>query len=244
MPEGPSLIILKEQVQSFLGKKVLEVSGNSKEDIARISGKKVAAFKTWGKHFLICFDGFAVRIHFLLFGTYRINEAKDATPRLGLRFRNGYINFYTCSVKIIEGDLNALYDWTADIMSGYWDAKAAKKKIKAQPDTLLCDVLLDQHIFAGSGNIIKNEVLYRTRLHPLNTVISVPARKLSELITEIRNYAFDFLKWKKEFTLKKHWLAHTKNVCLRCNLPIVKKYLGKTNRRTFYCENCQRRYRS
>lgn len=242
MPEGPSLVILKEQVQVFVGKRVLEVSGNSKEDIQRVADKKISAFKTWGKHFLICFDSFTVKIHFLLFGTYRINEAKDSAPRFCMRFDNGYINFYTCSVKIIEEDLNTVYDWTADIMSDSWDAKAARKKLKAQPDTLLCDALLDQHIFAGSGNIIKNEVLYRVRLHPLNTVASIPAKKLSALIKETRNYAFDFLKWKKAFTLKKHWLAHTKKTCHRCNLPIIKHYLGKTKRRTYYCDNCQLLY--
>jgi hypothetical protein len=32
MPEGPSIVILKEAVQSFKGKKVKEVSGNSKID--------------------------------------------------------------------------------------------------------------------------------------------------------------------------------------------------------------------
>nr|MBA4141035.1 endonuclease [Segetibacter sp.] len=68
MPEGPSNVILKELVQSFKGKKVLEVDGNSKQDIQRIAGKKVIDFKSWGKHFLICFKNFSVRIHFMLFG--------------------------------------------------------------------------------------------------------------------------------------------------------------------------------
>ncbi len=76
MPEGPSNVILKELVQSFKGKKVLEVDGNSKQDIQRIAGKKVIDFKSWGKHFLICFKNFSVRIHFILFGSYRINERK------------------------------------------------------------------------------------------------------------------------------------------------------------------------
>lgn len=242
MPEGPSIIILKEQVQHFKGKKVVAVTGNSKEDIQRIKDRAVVDFRSWGKHFLICFGDFSVRIHFMLFGTYRINEEKNAVPRLGISFDDGYINFYACSVKFIEGALDEQYDWSADIMNDLWDEKAARKKLKAQPTALLCDVLLDQQVFAGSGNIIKNEVLYRTRSHPLNTVSALPPKKLTELIKETRNYAFDFLRWKKELTLKKHWLAHTKTVCSRCDLPLIKEYLGKTKRRTFYCNNCQRSY--
>ncbi len=26
----------------------------------------------------------------------------------------------------------------------------------------------------------------------------------------------------RNYELKKHWLAHTKKICLRCNLPIIK----------------------
>ena len=81
---------------------------------------------------------------------------------------------------------------------------------RAQPDQLVCDALLDQNIFAGVGNIIKNEVLFRIKVHPENTIQSLPPRKLTEMINEARNYSFDFLKWKKAFVLKKHWLIHTK----------------------------------
>jgi len=204
MPEGPSIVILKEQVQLFAGKKVTEVSGNSKENISSALGEKIIDFKTWGKHFLICFPDFTIRIHLMLFGSYRINEVKELAPRLGLAFDNGFINFYACSVKIISAPLDTVYDWTADIMSPVWDEKAAYKKLEAHRGSLLCDVLLDQHIFAGSGNIIKNEVLHRVRLHPLNKVESIPPAKLILLIKEMRNYAFDFLRWKKAFILKKH----------------------------------------
>jgi endonuclease-8 len=239
MPEGPSIIMLKEEVQSFIGKKIAKVEGNSKLDIQRLSGKEIIDFKSWGKHFLICFKDFTLRIHFMLFGSYRINEQKEAAPRLRLIFKNGEINFYACSVKFIEEDLNEVYDWTSDVMSDLWNPKAAKQKLKKIPNALVCDALLDQHIFTGVGNIIKNEVLFRTRIHPESEGGQLPAKKVSELIKEARNYRFDFLKWKKEYVLRKHWLAHTKRICPRCYIPFVKKHCGKTNRRSFFCENCQ-----
>jgi endonuclease-8 len=239
MPEGPSIVILREAVSAFGGKKVLRVAGNTKEDKERLVNKKVLAFRSWGKHFLIVFKGFAVRIHFLLFGSYRINEEKETAPRLSLAFKDGELNFYACSVKFIEGDVNDVYDWSADIMADQWDPAAAVKKLKAHPDMLACDALLDQDIFAGSGNIIKNEVLWRIKMHPLTQMGAVKPKQLRQLADETRNYAFDFLEWKKTYVLKKNWKAHTKRTCARCELPLVKEYLGKTNRRTFYCPNCQ-----
>jgi endonuclease-8 len=243
MPEGPSIIILNELVIPFKGKKVTAVSGNTKVKVDDLKGQKVVDFKSWGKHFLICFPKKTIRIHFLLFGTYRINEIKDSPPRLHLQFGKQQLNFYACSVKLIEEDLNTVYDWSADVMNPVWDPKKARAKLYQHAATLACDALLDQNIFAGVGNIIKNEVLFRIRIHPESKVGKIPARQLSTLIKEAHNYSFDFLKWKKEFTLKKHWLAHTRKICPRCNIPFIKKYTGKTKRRSFFCTNCQKLYK-
>jgi endonuclease-8 len=113
----------------------------------------------------------------------------------------------------------------ADVLNEQWNARKAKLKLKLQPDIMVCDALLDQQIFSGVGNIIKNEVLYRIRLHPETKVKSLPARKLSDLIREARVYSFDFLEWKKNFTLRKHWLAHTKKTCLRLPVTLNQKIL-------------------
>lgn len=243
MPEGPSIVILKELAAPFEGKKVLAVAGNSKVEKERAAGQVVTEFKSWGKHFLICFKDFAIKIHFLLFGSYRINEDRAMEPRLGLQFKNGKMNFYACSVKILEGNLDQIYDWSADVMSEKWDAATAKKKLLAKPGMLACDALLDQNIFAGCGNIIKNEVLFRIKLHPKSKIGALSARKRNEMIKEARDYSFDFLRWKKAYVLRKHWLVHTKKTCPRCEIPLIKEILGKYKRRTFFCSKCQVLYK-
>lgn len=240
MPEGPTIVILTEEVSRFTGQKIIAVSGNTKIDQTRLFNKKIIAFKSWGKHFLICFKGFTLKIHFLMFGSYQVNEKKPGRPvGLNLKFKKGEINFYTCSIKFLEGDLDEHYDWTADVMNDGWNPKAAKSKLAKRPDALVCDALLEQDIFAGVGNIIKNEILYRVRVHPESKVHALPRLKLKKLVDETRIYSFQFLEWKKKYELKKHWLAHTKKICLRCNLPIVKKYTGVKKRRSFFCKNCQ-----
>lgn len=244
MPEGPSIVILKGEAAPFKGKKVLAVSGNSKVDKERALGETVVDFKSWGKHFLICFRTFTIKIHFMLFGSYRINEERESTPRLSLKFKHGVMNFYACSVKILDADLDTIYDWSTDVMSDTWSPQAAKQKLLRHPEMLVCDALLDQNIFAGSGNIIKNEVLFRTRIHPHSTIAGLSARKLNELIREDRNYSFDFLKWKQAYVLRKHWLVHNKGICPHCETKLVREYLGKHHRRTFYCRKCQVLYQA
>ena len=242
MPEGPSIVILREAAAKFRGKTVRDASGNSKLDLTRMAGRRVVALKSWGKHFLIEFRGFSLRVHMLMFGTYRIDDRKPAPARMSLRFDNGELNFYSSSLKYIEGPLEDTYDWRADVLDPDWDPQLARRKLKAQRSTLACDALLDQGIFAGVGNIIKNEVLFRIGVHPESRVGDLPPRKLGELIAQARQYSFDFLEWKRQFVLRQHWLVHTKRSCPTCGSPIAKQYLGTTNRRTFFCSHCQVRY--
>ena len=244
MPEGPSLVILREETSAFKGKKIARAEGNTKTvQLDRLQDQPIVALRSWGKHFLIELPDLTLRIHFMLFGSYRINERKESPPRLSLQFSDGSeLNFYACSVKPVEQDLDTIYDWDADIMSPTWNPAKARKKLRAQPDMLVCDALLDQDIFAGVGNIIKNEVLFRIRLHPLSTIGGLPAPKLRQLVEQARQYSFDFLAWKKAFVLKKNWLAHTKSTCPRCKIAFMKGHLGQSRRRSFYCERCQKRY--
>lgn len=244
MPEGPSIVIAKEFISSFSGKTIVEASGNAGIDMTLLTGRKIIAIRTWGKHLLIVLKNTTVRIHFLMFGSYSVNEQirADRSVRLRLKFKKDVLYFYTCAVKLLEGDADELYDWEADVMSDHWNAAKARKKLKKMPEVMVCDALLDQEIFAGVGNIIKNEVLYRIRLHPETLLGDVPPRMLTSLINEARNYSFDFLKWKKAYELKKHWLIYTKKKCKRCDSPAIKEYTGTTKRRTFFCENCQKRY--
>jgi endonuclease-8 len=179
----------------------------------------------------------------MLFGSYRINEKKESPPRLSLQFAKGELNFYTCSVQFIEEELDTVYDWSTDVMADEWDEKAALQKLRASEGLMACDALLDQKIFSGVGNIIKNEVLFRIRVHPASLVDKLPPKKQKEMAAEARKYSFQFLEWKKKFELKKHWLAHTKKICPRDEIPFRKDYLGKTHRRTFYCEQCQVLYK-
>lgn len=246
MPEGPSIIILKEAVIQFRGKVILDAWGSGGADTSQLVGRRIIDIRSLGKQLFIMVRGATVRIHLLMFGTYSVNEQDrpDSRVRLALKFRKGSVYFYTCSVTNITGDPDEVLDWASDVMSDQWNPGAARKKLKSEGDELISDALLDQDIFAGVGNIIKNEVLYRIRLHPETLVKEIPPRLIGLMMKETRKYCFEFLEQKKAGTLKQHWEAYTKKICRRCDLPFSKKYIGRTKRRTFYCENCQVYYYS
>ena len=243
MPEGPTIVILCEECAKFRGRLVRRAEGNTRLiDPARMVGKKALAFRSWGKHFLVQFSGFTLKVHFMLFGRYRIDERKEnAHPRLSLAFANGELNLYACSVRYLEGKPEDHYDWRSDVMAPEWDPALARKKLRAlPPDTLACDALLDQSIFSGVGNIIKNEALFNIRLSPLSTIGDLPARKLGELVREARDYSYRFLELKKAYVLRKNYQVHQRGTCPRCGGKLRVNHLGRTHRRAFWCPNCQK----
>lgn len=237
--EGPSLVILREELTFLKGQKVIAAEGNASIPMDRIVGRKIKSFKSFGKHLLIQFHSFTIRIHFLMFGSYRINERKDLNVRLRLSFDDDKVNFYSCAVSMINEPLDDVYDWEVDVMSREWNPAKARRKLRKARDMNVGDALLNQDIFAGVGNIIKNEVLYRIGVHPENNIGDLPPRKLTQLITEAREYSFDFYRWKKVYALRKNWLIYKKKKCKQCGNAVTLKHTGKNPRRSFSCEHCQ-----
>jgi endonuclease-8 len=240
MPEGPIIIILKEELKPFKHQRVIAAKGyTNKMDPHRITGQTLNNIKSWGKHLLLCFDDFTVRVHLMLFGSYRINSRGKHNASLSLQFENGEVNFYISSIVLIDKPLNEVYDWSADVMSKKWDTEKAIAKLKVKPKALVGDVLLDQKIFSGVGNIIRNEALFRARIHPDSIIGNMPDKKLHELIDQTIKYTFDFLKWKKKDVLRKHFEAYEQDMCPRDHVPFHKADLGKTKRHTYYCDVCE-----
>ena len=248
--EGPSLYLAAEQLQPFAGRRIEGVSGNSKIGIDRLAGQKVNAIFAWGKHLVFQTDTFALRVHFMLWGTFAAtvkgrsvtgDYRRTGPPRLVLNFPNGEITMWAASVKFVEDvDAKAAYDFSANVMADEWDARAALAKTRAFPRAEIADVLLDQAIFAGVGNIIKNEVLFRTRVSPFTKVRDISDRKLKAIVADARTFSFRFLELRRIFALRKNLEVYRKSNCPRCGGKIERRVHGQRARRSFFCAKCQR----
>lgn len=244
--EGPSLFLAQEQLKPFKGKIVTAAEGNTKAiDATTLVGLPVKDIFSWGKHLVFQFPDFAIRIHFMLFGTFEANVdgtwvtgdyRKARAARLALTFDNGVINMFNCSVKVIESrNAKKEYDFRADIMSKKWDPKLAYEKLKKQPNEEIADALLDQDIFAGVGNIIKNEVLSRMKIAPQHRVGDLSPAKLKAIIADAQAYSLQFYAWRKKFVLRKHLLVHRKGACPYCGGKLTRAKTGKRQRWSYWC---------
>lgn len=248
--EGPSIRLAVEQLQPFAGRRIQRVSGNSRIGIARLRRKRVHEIFSWGKHLVFQFDRFAMRVHFMLWGTYAATVAgrsvtgdyrRSGPPRLTLDFPNGQITIWSSSLKFVEGsEVRFHYDFTSDVLSDTWDPTEAFRKARTFRRNEIADVLLDQAIFAGVGNIIKNEVLFRTRTNPRSKVGRLSDRKLRAIVADARVFSFRFLELRRRQALRANLEVYGRSLCPSCGGKITRVVHGERARRTYLCATCQR----
>ncbi|HEX5070204.1 MAG TPA: hypothetical protein VFV78_08295 [Vicinamibacterales bacterium] len=252
--EGPSIHLAAEQLRPFVGRRIKGVSGNSRIGIARFRSQRVAAIFAWGKHLVFQFSDFALRVHFLLWGTFAAtvrgqsvtgDYRRSGPPRLELRFGNGTITIWSASLRFVESSAaRDAYDFTVDVMAPEWDARAARQRVRRHSGALIADVLLDQSIFAGVGNIIKNEVLFRTRTSPFARVRDLSPRRLRAIVDDARAFSFRFLELRRIFALRKNLEIYGNSLCPSCGGKVSRRIHGVRQRRSFSCPACQRRTRA
>lgn len=248
--EGPSLFLAAEQLVPMIGYKIMEVVGNTKIGKERLLDKNILSIFSFGKYLFLQFDSFALRIHFLLWGSFQaIINGKKVTgdyplktrmPRLALVLKDSWVAFYSCSIRFVESaNAKEECNFSIDIMSKQWKSTQAFSKLKKIPNTEIGDALLDQTIFAGVGNIIKNEVLVRAKTSPQHLIGDLSDYKLKKIIRITNKYVFEFYGWRKNFELKKHYIIYRQRTCKLCGSKVLRKRTGLRNRWSYICPACE-----
>jgi endonuclease-8 len=237
MPEGPAILHLRNQILPFKGKTVTEAGGYGKMKTAWIKGKKLKDILTWGKHLLFVFPDGTVRVHLGLFGDVLINERRKTNPSFYMKFPKGAVYGYVVRAQKLENPIDKTYDWRVDILSDQFDKAHVKSLLKEKAKKTIDDILMDQDIFSGVGNKIRNEALYRAGIHPLSVVGKIPAAKITKLINEVVKYAKLFYK-----NLEKKGVHDNFDVYQKEYAPdgseVTMKVL-KTKRKIFFSEHKQ-----
>lgn len=241
MPEGPSILHLKDHLLPFKNKIVKKAGGYGDMPTAWMKGKKLLDIDTWGKHLLLIFTNGTVRIHLGLFGEVLVNERKKVNRSFFLEFTNGEINGYIVKAKKLEEPIEEIYDWRTDILSPHFDKTYVKKLIRNEAGKPIDDILMNQEIFTGVGNKIRNEALYRAGIHPLSLANKIPAAKLTKLVNEVVKYAKMFYKNLSKDGTHKDFDVYKKDFALDGS-EVTMKVLKKTKRKIYFSEHRQELY--
>ncbi len=238
MPEGPSLLHLKNKLLPFKGKVVREAGGYGPMPTEWIKGKKLQDILTWGKHLLFVFPNGTVRVHLMLFGEILINERKKVNRSFFLEFNKEEINGYVVKAQKLDGKPEEIYDWRVDIMSKTFKPAFVKTLLKSYAEKTIDDVLMNQEVFSGSGNKIRNEALYRAGIHPLSITGKIPAAKITHLIKEVTRYARIFYDELETNGVNKSFSVYQQQYAPDGS-EVIMKVLPRTKRKIFFSEHKQ-----
>ncbi|KAM9375417.1 endonuclease 8-like 3 [Pholidichthys leucotaenia] len=260
MVEGPGCTLNGEKIRARVqkGQKVKEVRGslttlaknNSGTDVfLGFRGCQYTGVETLGKELFLYFGARALRVHFGMNGSMRINpavrrEKTGSALALEIHLTNDVVYFFDSTVEIrltedCKQRVRAME--SLDVCSSKFSFFRSEEAVKSQGSRMLCDVLLDQAVMPGVGNIIKNEALFDSGLYPAVKVQQLTDEQIHHLVKMTRDFSLLFYKCHKSGSpLYKHYKVYKRPQCGQCSHVITVCRLGDNGRMTYFCERCQK----
>lgn len=266
MPELPEVETVREQMEK-------ELIGDSIESIKvldrmcfegdedRLRGKKISGISRIGKWLFVHFEtGEGAEIHLKMTGRLTINENyedKEHT-RVIIRLKSGRSVYYWDTrrfgyIKPLNNLENAKFQLSARL--GPEPVEISEKELIAKLNKTarkIKDVLLDQSIMAGVGNIYANDGLWEAGIRPTRIAKSLSSEEVVNLLKSVRKVMGSGLKaggasdntyrdfygnmgsYQDEFLV----YGKTNGICLKCGGKL--KYEKVSGRGTWWCHICQR----
>jgi endonuclease VIII len=236
---------------------VLDVSspqGRFAEGAVAIDGQRCTGVEAFGKHLIYRFaNGFALHIHLGLFGKFRTAKRPALEPKGEVRVRmmsdrhvvdiNGP---NTCEV-LDTAELLALTSRIGpDVLRKDADPDKAWARI-SKSRVSIGQLLMDQSVLAGIGNIYRSEILWRQGVHPQRLGNAVTREEFERLWADavhlleigVKNNAIitvDGVK-KSQSRYGERVNIFNKPHCPTCAGEI--RAFEIATRRAFVCEQCQ-----
>ncbi len=268
MPEGDSLYQAAAALRPLLvGVPLLavEIRHHPQPDLV---GRHATRVESRGKHLLIHIEGNAVlHVHLGMTGAFHRYspgerwQKPEGMARLVLVTETDVVVCFQppdCERLDARGldRHRGLVRLGPDLIQETCDLDEASRRARA-PDQVtrpVLDVLLDQRVSAGIGNVYKSEVLFLCGVHPLTPTGELADETLADLFATARRLLIANRDEPRRTTTwgptgQRHpasrlWVyGRGRRACLRCRTPLRTKRLGEHRRGTTWCPACQPRDR-
>jgi endonuclease VIII len=275
MPEGDTIFRTARNIgRALMGKPVIGFRTTFPllmrfNDDTPLVGQTVDQVEARGKWLLIHFSGGGILTsHLLMNGSwhiYRHGERWQA-PRFNMRIVIENSEYQAVGFRVpvarmhteqsLARDLHVAQP-ANDVLSAEFDASAALERLLEQRTQALADVLLDQSVLAGVGNVFKSEICFVLGLHPFRAVGSltreeaartiVTAQKLlrANVLEDSGDLIVTFRSRQRRTTNSSDpsaslWVyGRAGEPCRRCGEQIRRRIQGEDARVTFWCPLCQ-----
>jgi endonuclease-8 len=278
MPEGDTIYRTARAMQRVLAGAVVTGFETGYAHLARVNddtpltGRTIERVEARGKWLLVYFSGDLILLsHMLMSGIWHLYRADETwqKPRRHMRvmlttpewqavgFHIPVAAFHTArslerktSVPKLGPDILAE---SFSLQQGV-DALTAHKL--SAPEDEIANVLLNQRVIAGLGNVYKSEVCFATAVHPFRTMRTLTAEEITAITEVAHRYMVQNVKDGTEEEIVTYtgsrrttrssnsrarlWVYGRRGeVCRRCGTIIQANKQGPDARTTFWCPECQ-----
>lgn len=252
MAEGPLVHHYVKQLKNVLQGKDVEIEFRLKslrDKNPSLKKNQVKKVEAYGKQFRIHLaNGDVILIHLMMWGFWRIYKKGDTWDKpikqARVIFRTDSHEVVVFSAPVVKlfkfSDLKNDPRWSnlgPDPLRSDFSSKLFFNRLEENPSREIGEALLDQKVIAGMGNILRNEVLFRSHIHPRRKVSSLSKSDKKELLYWT---LLLFKKWMKQMGKRNDWIQiyrRSGKPCPICNALI--KFFYQAGRITFACPNCQ-----
>lgn len=187
MPEGHSVHRTAKQFsKSFLNRR-LEVSSPQGRftQAALISGQKLTKSEAWGKQLVLHFESAAIRVHLGIYGKWSFRSYQDSPPDPVGAVRARFLGEEqvvdlrgptACEVVDFSQIPELFNRLGPDPLRPDTKGRAKQEFLDrvAKRKVAIGQLLMDQSVLAGVGNVYRAELLFRANLSPFTPGNQVP----------------------------------------------------------------------
>ncbi len=251
MPEGDSILRIAKQLAPFVGQQLERATTQGL--IRELAGRTIAAVTTHGKHLIIELDdAHQIRVHLGINGRFRLYGraegdaivARTSPGNASLVLATATRVFVWRTARTVEVTTRrapmrgvAVGALGPDVLAADFDPEVAARAAAETPARVVAEVLLDQRVAAGIGNIWKTEALFACRIDPRTPIAALSHDQLVAL------YAAAAALMRASVTDERpSYAAYSRShqPCPRCGASIAVYQLGDPPRWTWSCPDCQK----
>jgi endonuclease-8 len=240
MPEGDALRRAADRLQVLVGQRVAVETPHPRAAVkglaARLDGHVLEAVDAVGKNLLLRFDGgLVLHSHLRMTGRWRVDpRGSRRVGRPWLVLRGDTHEGVLWNGPVLELRRDAVSHLGPDIL----DAVPDLAPFRAQPPSRqIGDVLLDQRVVAGIGNLWKAEALWEARVSPWRPLGDVGDDELRATLQAAHRLMLTTVEGARP--LRRSY-RRAGRPCPRCSTLIRSFPQGDDARTAYWCPNCQR----
>lgn len=242
MPEGDSIHRAARRLGALVGCRVSVSSPHPRGLLtgvaAAVDGRVLEGVDAVGKHLLLRFEGgVTVRSHLRMTGRWRVGPAREWSGRPWLVLRAGDLEATQWNGPDLSLDTTPARRIGPDLLADDIDLDVLVARVrKGDPVRPLGEVLLDQRLVAGLGNMWLAESLWAAGVSPwrplgrasddqVKTVLCWARREMRAAVGGVRP--------------RRAVYRRSGRPCPRCGDPVRSAGLGERNRTAYWCPACQ-----